>query len=63
MRKIKALVIDLKLNNMEVLSTIFSGCEVDTKVNDNSIQNSDILVLPGVGSYPAAMSFYKKIKN
>ena len=64
MRRIKALVVDLKLNNIGSIieALIFSGYEVDTKVNDKNIQNSDILVLPGVGSYPAAMSFLKKSK-
>ena len=56
MRKIKALVVDLKLNNIGSIieALIFSGYEVDTKVNDKNIQNSDILVLPGVGEYTAS---------
>ena len=64
MSKMRALVVDLRLNNIGSIieALICSGYEVNTKVNNNSIQNSDILVLPGVGSYPAAMSFLKKSK-
>jgi glutamine amidotransferase len=64
MRKIRALVVDLKLNNIGsiVEALISSGYEVFTKINKDNIENSDILVLPGVGSYPAAMTFLKKKK-
>ena len=63
MKKVKALVIDLKLNNIGSITEalVSSGYEVFTKINKNTIKNSDILVLPGVGSYPAAMSYLKKI--
>tara|TARA_B100001939_G_scaffold347177_1_gene367972 strand:+ start:951 stop:1580 length:630 start_codon:yes stop_codon:yes gene_type:complete len=58
----KALIIDLKLNNIGSITESISrlGISCKTKLSKKNIHEAEILILPGVGSYPSAM---KKIKK
>ncbi len=60
----KALIIDLKLNNIGSVIESFKKIDVEciTKLTKKNIDSADILVLPGVGSFPAGMKYIKKNK-
>ena len=60
----KALIIDLKLNNIGSVIKSLKNLKIDctTNLTKKNIDEADILVLPGVGSFPAAMNYIKKNK-
>jgi glutamine amidotransferase len=60
----KALIIDLKLNNIESVVKSLKNLKIDctTDLTKKNIDDANILVLPGVGSFPAAMKYIKRNK-
>ena len=60
----KALLIDLKLNNIGSVIKSLKNLKIDctTSLTKKNIDEANILVLPGVGSFPAAMNYIKKNK-
>ena len=61
----KAVIIDLKLNNIKSLTRSLTNVGFDCHIGlqDDFIKKSDVLFLPGVGSYAAAMAYIKKKSN
>jgi len=58
----KAVIVDLKLNNIKSLTRALTNVGFDCHIGlqDDFIKKSDVLFLPGVGSYSAAMKYIKK---
>ncbi len=59
----KILIVDYKMNNLfSIYNSIkYLGYDVKVSSNHKSINRSDIIILPGVGSYPVAMQRLKKL--
>ena len=61
-KKISVSLIDLKLNNIFSIYNALNDCGFRVKVVEGKVQkiNSDIVILPGVGSFPKAMNYLRK---
>ena len=61
-KNIKIEIINLKTNNLYSIFNAIKNEGFKTRIFDLKCKkiNSDILIIPGVGSYPKAMDFIKK---
>ena len=64
MNKIKVGIIDYKIGNHHSVKRIFKelGCETVISSDIYQLKKSDLLVLPGVGTFPYAMQKLKELK-
>ena len=60
----KIIIVDYGMNNLFSIynSILHLGFNVEVSSNHQKILNSDVLILPGVGSFPKAMNRIKKMK-
>jgi len=60
----KVVIIDYGLGNIKSIANALKENQIAYKISDhpNEIENSDLAILPGVGSFPAAMSLLNKKK-
>ncbi len=61
-KKITISIINLKLNNIYSIHNALIECGYKVKIIENRVSKitSDILIIPGVGSFPKAMDYLKK---
>tara|TARA_Y100000741_G_C18240443_1_gene553469 strand:+ start:1068 stop:1706 length:639 start_codon:yes stop_codon:yes gene_type:complete len=61
-KKISISIINLKLNNIYSIYNALTECDYKVKIIDEKVKNisSDIMIIPGVGSFPKAMDYLKK---
>jgi glutamine amidotransferase len=61
-KKISVSIINLKLNNIYSIYNALIECGYKVKIIDGKVKNilSDIVIIPGVGSFPKAMDYLKK---
>ncbi len=60
----KVCILDYKYGNILSIKNFCEKIGMDVKVSNNKhiINNCDILILPGVGTFPKVMSYIKKKK-
>jgi len=60
----KVCIVDYNLGNIKSIQSFFSKLNIDSFVSDmeKKIENADIIVLPGVGTFGSAMKFLKSRK-
>ena len=61
-KKIRISIINLKLNNIYSIYNALDECGYKVNIIDDKVKkiSSDIIIIPGVGSFPKAMNFIKK---
>jgi glutamine amidotransferase len=61
---VEVVIINYGLGNIKSIANSLTENQIAYKISDNSIEieNSDLAILPGVGSFPAAMSLLTKKK-
>jgi len=61
-KKISISIINLKLNNIYSIYNALTECGYKVKIIEDNVKkiSSDIMIIPGVGSFPKAMDYLKK---
>ena len=61
---IRFVIVDYKIGNHKSLEVFLKkmGHEVKVSSSFNDIKSSDIIILPGIGAFPAAMAVMKELK-